>query len=150
MGLGHLPAHCQPESSQLLTGCQCDCSYFYSFNLICQHIFAVFNVLQVKRLGHCYKLFSRWLRVSENDDYYNENVQRGIENPFFVKISERERLYYMQEDFFSEAKPWSLPLDGLLIDREVKCSQQDTSRTPNLQHHSQAIASQMYQYMQQQ
>ena len=71
---GHLPAYCQPELSQMLTGCQCDCHYFYSFNLICQHIFTVFNILQLKRLGHCYKLFSRWLRVSENDDYYNENI----------------------------------------------------------------------------
>ena len=114
---GHLPPHLQPLTNVLLQECFCDCEYFISFNLLCQHIFAVFNVLQLKRIGHCYKQFSRWLRLSENDDYFNDNLLRGIENPFFVKLSEKERLYYLQEDLFADSgRKWEMPLDGQLID----------------------------------
>ncbi len=70
----HLPPNLQPATSIQLHECLCDCEYFTSFNLICQHLFSVFNILQLKRIGHCFKQFSRWLRLLENDDYFNENL----------------------------------------------------------------------------
>lgn len=33
--------------------------------------------------------------MSDTDDYFNENVLRGVDNPYFIKLSERERLFYM-------------------------------------------------------
>jgi hypothetical protein len=94
----NLPKNLVPQSSVMLQECFCDCDYFTSFNLPCQHLFAVWHLLQLKRMGNCFKQFSRWLRISETDDYFNENLLRGLENPFFIKLSERERLYYMNEE----------------------------------------------------
>eukprot|EP00347_Sterkiella_histriomuscorum_P007149 403350079 len=47
------------KQNQLLAECYCNQYQQHSFNMICQHIFTVFNVLQVKRIDRSYLLFSR-------------------------------------------------------------------------------------------
>lgn len=39
----------------------CNCKYHWSFNLYCQHIFAVFNVLQTKSVSK-FQRVDRWTR----------------------------------------------------------------------------------------
>ena len=39
----------------------CNCKFHWSFNLYCAHIFAVFNILQIKSVNK-FRRFSRWTR----------------------------------------------------------------------------------------
>ena len=73
----------------MLLECICDCDYFLQFSLICQHIFAVFSVMQVKRIGRSYKQFHRWLRKEDSDDYFADHI--NVVNPYLIKMTERER-----------------------------------------------------------
>lgn len=62
-------------------GCivSCNCRYYWSFNMYCSHIFAVFNVLQIRQLDK-FEPFTRWTRKFHASVYQDEYPDICVEN----------------------------------------------------------------------
>lgn len=62
----------EAQRAQALFKVECCCKYFWSGGMMCSHIFAVFNSLQVKSISKL-KAFERWTKRIQWENYATNN-----------------------------------------------------------------------------